>query len=95
VTVRLHNCTMMCSLRDEVSQDVSNLQTSKLKPAVQQNSCSLLSPHIHHLSLSLPCCPALPTHVTGLRAMQPLQLKVSTDVLAPPKARIKVTLKSG
>jgi hypothetical protein len=53
VTVRLHNCTMMCSLRDEVSQDVSNLQTSKLKPAVQQNSCSLLSPHIHHPS-SLP-----------------------------------------
>jgi hypothetical protein len=53
VTVRLHNCTMMCSLRDEVSQDVSNLQTSKLKSAVQQNSCSLLSPHIHHLSL--PC----------------------------------------
>lgn len=44
VTVRLSDCTMMCSMRDDVSQDVSNLQTSRLKPAVQQNRCLLLFP---------------------------------------------------
>jgi len=38
VTVRQFDCTMMmCLMRDDVSQDVSNLQTSKLKPAVKQN----------------------------------------------------------
>jgi hypothetical protein len=74
VTVRLHNCTMMCSMRDEVSQDVSNLQTSKLKPAVQQNRTDA------PCSRPLPS-PALPSaHVTALREMQPLQLEVPTDV---------------
>jgi hypothetical protein len=66
VTVRLHNCTMMCSLRDEVSQDVSNLQTSKLKPAVQQNRTD--APCFLPLPLLAPSpCPALPSaHVTAL-----------------------------
>jgi hypothetical protein len=66
VTARLHNCTMMCSLRDEVSQDVSNLQTSKLKPAVQQNRTD--APCFLPLPLLAPSpCPALPSaHVTAL-----------------------------
>lgn len=93
VTVRLHTCTMMCWMRDEVSQDVSNLQTSKLKPAVQQNTCSLLS---LSLSLPLPVCTALSAIDSRDEqyGMQPLQLlEVPTDVLAPPKTHIKVTLK--
>ena len=78
-------CAMMmrCSMRDGVSRDVSNLQTSKLKPAVQQNRTPALFARLL-LSL-LPTPPSLrAAHVTDLRAMQPLQVEISTDVLALP-----------
>jgi hypothetical protein len=78
-------CAMMmrCSMRDGVSRDVSNLQTSKLKPAVQQNRTPALFARLL-LSL-LPTPPSLrAAHVTALRAMQPLQVEISTDVLALP-----------
>jgi hypothetical protein len=50
-------CAMMmrCSMRDGVSRDVSNLQTSKLKPAVQQNRTPALFARLLLLSL-LPTC---------------------------------------
>ena len=43
---------MMCWMQDDVTEDVSNLQTGRLKSAVQPNTCLLLS-------LSLPAVPAI------------------------------------
>jgi hypothetical protein len=44
-------------MRDGVSRDVSNLQTSKLKPAVQQNRTPALFARLLLLLLSLlPTC---------------------------------------
>ena len=92
-------CAMMvrCSMRDGLSRDVSNLQTSKLKPAVQQNRTPALSADSLLLTVpgGIPPPSLRAAHVTDPRAMQPLQVEVSTDVLAPPTSRltIKVTLK--
>jgi hypothetical protein len=76
-------------MRDGLSRDVSNLQTSKLKPAVQQNRTPALSPDSLLLTVpgGLPPPSLRAAHVTDPRAMQPLQVEVSTDVLAPPTSR--------
>jgi hypothetical protein len=84
-------------MRDGLSRDVSNLQTSKLKPAVQRNRTPALSADSLLLTVpgGIPPPSLRAAHVTDPRAMQPLQVEVSTDVLAPPTSRltIKVTLK--